>query len=205
MGSWSTPVLANVDGKDMFVCTLPTRVNGYDPETGGILWSCDGIRGAKGDLAYSSPIVRDGFCFATGGYGGPAIGFNIEGSGNITEAQQKWRTEKNPQSIGSGVFIDKHVYRPNAGPGTIQCFDPFTGKELWKGRADGNCWGSIVAAGDTLYVTGQSGTTTVFKANPEKFISIASNPLGETCNSTPALSDGEIFIRTYEHLYCIGN
>jgi len=204
MGSWSTPVLATVNGKDIFVCTLPTRVNGYDPDSGDIIWSCDGIRGPKGDLAYSSPLVRDGFCVATGGYSGPAIGFRVAGSGNITDSQRRWRIERNPQSIGSGVFLGKYVYRPNAGPGTIQCLNAFTGEQLWQARSGTN-WGSIVAAGDTLYVTNQGGTTNVFKANPAKFELIAENKLGETCNSTPALSDGEIFIRTHKHLYCIGS
>jgi hypothetical protein len=33
----------------------------------------------------------------------------------------------------------------------------------------------------------------------------ATNELGERSNSTPAFSDGEIFIRTFEHLYCIAD
>jgi hypothetical protein len=32
---------------------------------------------------------------------------------------------------------------------------------------------------------------------------VASNPLGEESNSTPAPSNGEIFIRTFKNLYCI--
>ena len=204
MGSWSTPVVAKVNGQDQIVCSMPTRVNGYDPKTGEILWSCDGIRGKRGDLAYSSPLIADGFCVATGGYKGPAIGFRIGGTGNITEDHRVWRREQNPQNIGSGVYLDGHIYRPNAGPGTIECLDAKTGEVVWTDRAGGGTyWGSLIAAEGRCYVTNQDGTTIVFRPNPEKFELIAENELGEPSNSTLAMSDGQIFIRTFEHVYCI--
>jgi hypothetical protein len=58
-------------------------------------------------------------------------------------------------------------------------------------------------AGGNAYVTDQKGRTVVFKPNPEKFEGIATNELGEESNSTPAISDGQIFIRTFKSLYCI--
>jgi outer membrane protein assembly factor BamB len=205
MGSWATPVIAQVDGKDQIICTLPTRVNGYDPETGDILWTCDGIRGKKGDLAYSSPLVSGSFCVSVGGFGGPSIGFKLGGKGNITETNRVWRMESNPQSIGTGVFLGKHIFRPNAGPGTIECLVAETGKVLWADRAAGaNHWGSMVFADGHLYVTNQDGTTVVFKPNPEKYEEVARNDLREHCNTTPAFSDGEIFLRTSQQLHCIG-
>ena len=54
-----------------------------------------------------------------------------------------------------------------------------------------------------MYLTNQQGETIVFAPNTDKFESIARNDLGEASNSTPAFSDGEIFIRTHERLYCI--
>jgi outer membrane protein assembly factor BamB len=175
MGSWSTPLVANVRGQDQIICMMPTRVVGYAPTDGKILWTCDGIRGPKGDLAYSSPVIADDVCVCIGGYNGPGMAFKLGGAGDIT-ASRRWRKESNPQSIGSGVVIDGYFYRPNADPGTIDCLEPATGKILWTDRAGGGVmWGSIVYADD----------------------------LGETTNSTPAISDGEIFLRTHQHLYCI--
>ena len=63
--------------------------------------------------------------------------------------------------------------------------------------------GSVVSGGGLLYVTSQSGVTTVFEPTPKGFQQIAANDLQERSNSTPALSDGEIFLQTHEHLYCI--
>lgn len=203
-GSWSTPVIANVDGEDQIIVMLTTRVNGYDPKTGEIIWSCDGLRHGRGDLAYSSPVVAGDICFVTGGFRGPAFAFRLGGMGNITQSSRLWRQENQPQSIGSGVYVDGHVYRPNAGPGTLECIGPATGETLWTERAPGSQWASIVKVGDLLYATGQSGATVVFKANPKQFELVARNVLRDKCNATPAVANEKIFIRTDEHLWCIG-
>ncbi|MBC8350967.1 MAG: PQQ-binding-like beta-propeller repeat protein [Planctomycetes bacterium] len=202
-GSWCTPIVANVDGIDQVICTMPTRVVAFDPRDGGIVWTCDGIRGPKGDLSYSSPLIGDGVLVAIGGYSGPGIGLRLGGKGNITDSSRLWRNEKNPQSIGSGVFINGYVYRPNAKPGTIECLDPKTGEIIWTERS-GTSWGSIVHVAGKCYLTNQEGETLVFEPNADKYEAVSSNPLGEPSNSTPAVSDGQIFIRTFEHLYCIG-
>jgi hypothetical protein len=41
------------------------------------------------------------------------------------------------------------------------------------------------------------------RAGP-KFEVMAENDLNDYCLSSPAISDGQIFIRTAQHLYCIG-
>lgn len=204
MGTWCTPVVVKVDGRDQIICSLPTRVAGYDPADGKILWWCDGLRSDKGDLAYSSPVFDDGVCVAIGGYGGPGMALKLGGSGDITETNRLWRTPRNPQSIGSGVIVNGYLYAPDAGPNTIRCLEVATGKQIWADRSSGAAhWGSIVRAEGRCYVTNQDGTTVVFRPNPEKFELIARNELGEHCNATPALSNGQIFLRTFEHLYCI--
>ena len=61
------------------------------------------------------------------------------------------------------------------------------------------------ASDGKMYATNQDAQTFVFKLNPEKYDELANNRLNEMYNATPALSDGEIFIRTFKHLYCIGH
>ena len=202
LGSWSTPLIAKIEGQDQILCALPTRVVSFDPAEGKIVWTCDGLRGPKGDLSYSSPVISANVCVCVGGFNGPSLGFKLGGSGNITEQQRLWRAENNPQNIGSGVVIEGSFYRPNAGPGTIDCLDPLTGKVKWTERAT-TFWGSMVYAAGRCYVTGQDGTTYVFKPSPEKFELLAKNALGEGSNATPAISNGEIFLRTHKTLYCI--
>jgi len=202
MGTWSTPLIVKLDGEDQIVCFQPNRVVGYRPSDGEILWHSF-AKNDKGDLAYSSPIIGEGVCVALGGYNGGGHAFKLGGKGDISK-NQLWYKPRNPQSIGTGVIINGFLYVPDAGPGTIRCVELQTGKEVWAERAPGgNQWGSIVLADGLAYVTGQSGTTAVFKPSPDKFELVSSNALGEHCNATPAISNGQIFIRTFKNLYCI--
>jgi outer membrane protein assembly factor BamB len=60
-----------------------------------------------------------------------------------------------------------------------------------------------VLADGKLYVTNEEGLTTVLKAGP-KFEVLAENNLNDYTLSSPAVSDGQIFMRTAQYLYCIG-
>ena len=140
-----------------------------------------------------------------GGFKGPALGFRLAGRGNITDAQRLWRNEKrNPQRIGSGVYVDGFIYMVNAGPNTIECINPETGDQIWQERAPGGAyWGSAVYADGRIYATDQDGTTVVFRPNPKRYEEISVNRLDSAGNSTPAVADGTIVLRTFEHLYCV--
>ena len=205
VGSWSTPIVVKVDGKEQILCSLPTRVIACDPESGSLLWSCAGLADEKVDLVYAAPVVSGGIGVAfTGWVNGPTIGFKLGGSGDVTATNRLW-LEKQPQRIGSGVVVDGRLFIVNAGPGTAQCIECRTGKVLWTERLEGGeSWGSVVQAAGRLYVTSRRGVTTVFRPDPEKLDVLAMNDLGEPSHATPAVSDGQIFLRTDAHLYCIG-
>jgi outer membrane protein assembly factor BamB len=204
-GSWCTPLVAAIDGREQILCAQPTRICAYEPASGQLLWWCEGVRHEKGDLAYSSPVIAGDVLVYAGGFNGPMLGVRLGGNrGDCTSTHRLWRLENRPQSIGSGVAVDGKVYIPQAGPARIDCIDPKTGKALWEARVDGKpFWGSIVHAGGLLYVANQRGGTVVFRPSAEKFDLVGVNDLKEGCNTTPAVSDGDLFLRTDAHLYCI--
>lgn len=203
-GSWTTPVIASVAGKDQILVVMPTRVIAYDPQDGKPIWWCEGVRHGRGDLAYSSPVLVGDICFVTGGFNGAALAVRLGGTGDVTESHRLWRKENSPQSIGSGVAVEGLVYRPNAGPATIECLDPATGKSRWTERAGVGYWASIVQVGGLLYATDQDADTTVFKPNPDRLEVVATNKLGGGCNATPAVAAGRLYLRTDKFLYCLG-
>lgn len=208
VGTWATPVVVNVAGEDRLITPYHVRVVSYDPLTGEEIAFRYGLEREKSDLCYTSPMIGDGMAVIMGGFKGPAFAFKLGGTGDTTESHRLWRNDgpKNPQRIGSGVVIDGYLYMANAdGAGSIECLHVESGEPKWVERRTeaGPHWGSIVSADGHLYATGQKGTTTVFKPDPEQFELLRINKLDETTNSTPALSDGEIFIRTHEALYCI--
>lgn len=204
-GSWSTPVLHTVGGQKQMVLSLPQKLCGIDPDTGKEIWHCKGLS----DLVYTSPLIGGGVIVGMSGYGGPAIGMkepSADDKGDLTATHRLWVHPKNPQRVGSGVLVDGHVYILNES-GVAYCLEAKTGKELWgegKGvRVGGGTWSSMVHADGKLWISNLGGQTFVLKASPTYEL-LSTNPLGEGMRASLAFSDGQVFIRTFKGLYCVG-
>jgi outer membrane protein assembly factor BamB len=200
-GSWSTPVIAHTGGRKQLLLSLPLELRSFDPETGKDLWTCKGL----GKLAYTSVLVSGDTAVAMSGYHGPAITCRTNGMGDVTETHRLWRQdEKIPQRVGSGVIVGEHLYILNE-PGIAWCIEVATGNKLWEERISGTSWCSMNYVDGKLYVPNTSGETLVLEVNPKECKVLATNRLdGETTRGSIAFGDGELFIRSYKHLYCIG-
>lgn len=206
-GSWSTPVVVHVNGRDELIMALPgDKIGGdgefkaYDPATGNELWRCKGL----GNEVYAMPVVSAKADLVVGisGHNGPLLAVRPGGKGDVTATHQAWRQAgKNPQRIGSGILHEGRLYLADA-PGFLECLDAKTGQEIWKERVEGNLWGSMLLAGDRLYVTSLEGTTYILAAAP-KFQLLGKNEINEPTYAALAASNGELFLRTWKHLYCI--
>jgi outer membrane protein assembly factor BamB len=200
-GSWSTPIFYQEGERTLMLLTLPMRLWSIDPKTGEEVWWCDA--GKRGELYYTSPILAGDVAIAMCGYGGPAMGVKIGGQGDVTETNQLWRHPGNPQRVGSGVVVNDHVYILNE-TGVAWCLDPKTGEKKWEERLGGaKSWCSTAHVAGRLYTSNEDGVTLVWEPSTEGLKVLAENKLGELTRASPAYSDGQIFIRTYEALYCI--
>lgn len=204
-GSWSTPVFRTVAGQDQLVFSFPFRVCGFDPLTGKELWSSSGINA----LVYTSPLISDDVVVAMGGYNGMALAFRAssDANGELSQASRLWRHNKTKQRIGSGAIHDGHIYIHND-PGIAECFELASGKLLWEERLSGTGtkgtnWSSVMIGGGNCYTLTQGGDCFVFRASP-KFELVSVNALDEASNSSVAASHGQLFIRTHQHLWCVG-
>jgi outer membrane protein assembly factor BamB len=202
IGSWTTPTLMRVEGRDQLLMTWPRRLAAYDPQSGDEIWTCSGLN----PLVYTSPIFEEGVVVAMGGFGGMSIAARAGGRGDITGSRRIWHQAKTPQRIGSGVIKDGYIYVHND-PGTAECYELKTGERVWQERlsgpgSSGTNWSSVMLAGDNCYTINQGGDCFVFKAAP-KFELASVNSLGEASNTSIVPSNGELFIRTHEALWCI--
>jgi len=201
VGSWTTPIIVKAGDHDELILCAPEKVKGLDPRTGKERWFCSGLS----KLVYTSPVHADGIVVAMSGFHGPALAVRTGGQGDVTNTHRLWRhTEKIPQRIGSAVIVNQQVYILNE-DGLAQCLDLKTGNEVRQKErlSSERSWGSLVAGAGRLYVTNHAGETLVLKADPS-FEVLAKNKIGERVLSSCAVSDGEIFIRSYQHLWCIG-
>ncbi len=182
--------------------SYPGRVVAFDPLAGRELWTCRGLN----PLVYTSPLYSEGIVVTMGGYGGTAMATRVGEKGDVTATHQLWTRPKEKQRIGSGVIHERHIYILNE-PGIAQCIGLKTGKVVWEEKLKGKgtrsrSWSSMVLADGKIYATNQSADSFILKASP-KFELLATNSLDEMTQSSMAISDGEIFIRTYKHLWCI--
>lgn len=208
-GSWSTPVLVQTADRDELIMPLPGGkiggpgwFKGYAPATGKPLWQIDGL----GNEVYAMPIIGEGGNIIVGvsGHNGPTMAIRPGGQENSTKTHRIWRTEtKNPQRVSSGIIHDGRLFLADA-TGILQCLEAETGKLIYRERLGGNLWGSILLAGDNLYVTNLEGDTFVVKASGEYEL-VAKNSIGESTYAAIAPSNGELFLRTHENLYCISS
>lgn len=201
IGSWSTPIIIPNESGDQLVMSFPMQVKAFDPITGKELWTSDGLN----PLVYTSPMYGNNTVVAMGGYSGNTVSVNTGGKGDVTQSQRIWHKVRDNGGIGTGLIKGNHIYYQDGG-GKAYCVELKSGKVLWEQKLPGSArtWGSLILSGDHIYTLSQSGETVAFKANPSAYTQVGHNKIGEKTNSSIAVSDGRIFIRTWEGLWCIG-
>ncbi len=118
------------------------------------------------------------------------------------ETEKAWSYFRNVPRVASPILYQGVAYLLANG-GILTALDAKTGTLLKTGRLTGaldNYFASPVASSGTLYLTSETGKIVAVKAGADWEV-IAVNDLGEECYATPALSKGDIFIRTANTLY----
>ena len=202
--SYSTPALLRYGGVTEVVVTGGDAVTGHDPETGAELWRADGLNPQReGNYRIvASPVVHDGVIYAPTRIR-PMLALRPGGRGDVLQTHVLWRTDDGPD-VPTPVSDGEYVYVVND-RGIVFVMDAKTGAPVYGPRRlrRGTYSASPVLADGKIYVTNEDGVTSVFRAGPE-FELMAENDFDDYCLSSPAVSDGQIFIRTTGHLYAIG-
>lgn len=197
--SWSSPLVVDVNGRSELIVCATFQVKGYDATTGTELWHVDGMTRE----CIPTPVAENGLIFAVSGQKGETLAIRTGGRGDITGTHIAWRNSRNAPFVPSAVCLDG-LYYLVGDDGIAACFEAITGELVWQKRLGGAFTASPVAAGGKIYFTDEQGTTSVVRAG-RAFEVISKNRLDEATFSSPAVSGGELFIRTDRHLFCIGN
>lgn len=201
--NWSMPVVFTHAGKKQIVVTATRRVRGYDLETGKQIWECAGL----GLNTIPAPVAADGIVYVMSGYRDPnllAIKLGREGDLTGTDAIL-WTNQKGNSYTPSPVLHDGKLYLLTDN-GMLSALDAKTGKPHYQQQRlpkPYNFKASPVGANGKLYLASENGDVIVVKMG-ETFEVLATNTLeGQTFIGTPAILDGELYLRGQNTLFCI--
>jgi len=198
--SYCVPLIRQLAGRTQMVLSGDKCVASYDPDNGKLHWIIDGpTEQYVASLVYSE---RTDLLFMTGGFPDHhLLAIKPDGLGNVTKTKIVWRTNKGVAYVPSPIVEGDYLLIVSDS-GMAHCFEAATGKLFWQERL-GEHHASLVSASGLVYFLNDDGVMNVVRPGPE-FQRVARNELGEKTFASPAISQGQIFLRGNKSLFCIG-
>ena len=191
-----TPIL--VDNNSQVISAGGDRVQGFDLDTGSRIWSIY----SQGEGVTPSPVVGNGLLYTSSGFEAPTLrAIRLGGKGDVTSTHIAWEQKSGVAALSSLLYIEPHLYSISR-DNILHCLEAASGEIVWRQRLDGTYSASPVYADGRIYLLSAEGETLVLRPGA-KYEEIATNDLGETCYASMAVSQGNFFIRSAQHLYCI--
>ena len=197
--SYATPALRQDKdgGKELVISSPAHGLTGNDPRTGTQRWAVEGLFTLT---AITSPVLGDGLIMATAGRGGNREGAVVAIEGD--SARLLYRPEVQVPYVPTPIVIGTHVYLWGD-QGTVSCLEFKTGKQAWSQQVTGPTYTSPVSDGQRIFGISRKGELVVLAASPE-YRELGRYNLPEGTHATPAIAQGNLFIRTFTHLMRVG-
>jgi outer membrane protein assembly factor BamB len=202
--TWATPIVVTVNGRAQVITGAMNQIVSYDLQTGDVVWHTAGLTMNP----IPTPVAGDGMVFMMAGFRGnslKAIHLN-QAKGDITGTPAiAWTLDRDTPYVPSPVLYDSILYVLKSNNGLLSAFDAKSGRPHYQvQRLDAvpNVFASPVGAAGRVYIPGREGATVVLR-HGAKLDVLAVNRLDDGFDASPALVDGEIYLRGYKHLYCI--
>ncbi|HKB65964.1 MAG TPA: PQQ-binding-like beta-propeller repeat protein [Pyrinomonadaceae bacterium] len=200
--SWSTPLLVRTAKRAELITTGNEAIVAYDPATGKELWRHKGVD----SNAIPSPVANSELVFVSAGFPEKiAMAIALGSSGDLTD-KVVWKYAKGTAYVPSPILYGDYLYL-TTDRGILTCLDARTGEVKYEGGrvpVPATFTASPIAFEGKILMTSEDGDTFVIKAGPKHEI-LATNTVGEPVYASPAVADGNIFIRGEKSLYCIGS
>lgn len=209
---YGAPVIATTeDDRDDLVISVPGEIWGMNPETGKLRWFAE--TDLTGNIS-PSPVVIEDRIIQFGGYPRTmGVAIRIGGKGDISESHQIWQNNDSRSYITAPVLHEGLMYWVTD-QGIACCADPETGELRYEERLDGASgrggrgkpiYASQILVDGHLVTVTRTGGTFVIAAQPEFEVVHHNTISGDETRfqGTPAVSDGRLFLRSENALYCI--
>lgn len=183
--SFSSPIVANVGGRDQLLVSGQSHVTSYNPASGELLWSAPGTAMATcGTVVWDKQNV-----YASGGFPqSQTVAVRADGSNQVV-----WQNGQKcyEQSM---LCHDGHVYAVTD-QGVAYCWRCTDGEVMWRERLGGNYSSSPILVGNTIHVFNEACEAFAFEANPRMFFSRGRGKLGDEAFATPSVVGNTMYMR----------
>lgn len=206
--SYTTPLVANIGGEERIFVLGADFATAYQAASGKELWRVGGLNPTnhKYFRSISSQTLIDGVLIAPYARGDSITAIKLGGEGDVTDSHVLWTARGVGADVPCPVAKDGRIYICRDG-GQVVALDLKTGKKVAEVALERNrnkYSSSPVLAGEFLYVTREDGTTSVLDTTDQMKLVSVNDIGGEQTVASPVFVDGQILLRTYDHLYCIG-
>jgi outer membrane protein assembly factor BamB len=197
--AYSTAHVITVNGKPQVVSPSASETISYNPANGDVIW-----RVRHGGMnAACRPLFEHGMVYISAGDGGDSlVAVRADGQGDVTKSHIVWKTGKTVPKRSSQLIVGDLFFMANDS-GVVTCLDAKTGKLHWQKRLEGEYWASPLYANGRIYLISKEGGAAVIAAKPE-FELLAENSLDGGFNASPAVAGEDLILRSFTHLYRIG-
>lgn len=200
--SYSSPILANVDGTKHAIFVTRLKTISLDPDSGKVRFEFPfGKRGPTVNGA--SPVVLDGHLLVSAHYGVGATYAKLA----ATAADEKWNSDDLLSShymtplVQDGLIYGIHG-QERVEDSELRCLDPRTKQVLWSKPSFG--YGTMIVADGKMLMLTTEGELILWKPGPRRYQELArTRVFRSTTRALPALSNGNLFARDGRTLKCL--
>jgi outer membrane protein assembly factor BamB len=202
--NWAAPLVVTHEGRKQIIVAATKKVRSYDFDSGKVIWECGGL----GANPIPQPVRQDDLVLVMTGHTNPnlmAIKLGREGDLTGTDAIV-WNQTKGNSYTASPVLYDNKLYVLTDN-GMVSCYNALTGEPYYHQVRLPKTYSfkaSPVGANGKLYLSSENEDVIVLRMG-EKFEVLATNNMKDQMFvASPAIGNGEIFLRGQHDLFCIG-
>ncbi len=183
--SFSSPIIANVSGRDQILVSGGEAIIGYDPQNGRTLWAANALA-----FATCGTAVWDGdLVFASGGYPKSETAcVRSDGSGQVVWSIPQKCYEQSMLASGGYLYAVTDA-------GVAHCWRTSDGETMWRERLGGDYSSSPVLAGDVIHVFNEQGQGFAFKANHQRYQAVGGGKIADDIFATPSIVGDTMYLR----------
>ncbi|MFN4260778.1 MAG: PQQ-binding-like beta-propeller repeat protein [Gemmataceae bacterium] len=207
--TYSTPCVYQPAGSaaQLIFTNWQHGITSIDPATGKTNWEISVFEPSKPERAIASPVVAGDLILGTCGFVTAQKHFVAvrPPTPGMAEAkpQEAWRLERQVSYLPTPLVKGDRVFLCSE-RGVASCLNLKTGEVIWQERVPGaNYSASPILIDDRIFCISNEGDVLVLRA-ADQFEILGRSSLGDGTQSTPALANDRMYIRTNGHLIALG-